>query len=43
MRAKKEYPESFKKVPLHLLETSGKPMGEVERDLGMTPERIGKH
>ena len=42
MRAKKEYPESFKKEALHLLETSGKPMSEIERDLGMTPGLLSK-
>ena len=42
MRTKKEYPESFKKEALHLLETSGKPMSEIERDLGMTPGLLSK-
>jgi transposase len=36
MQAKKQYTDEFKKEAIHLLETSGKRVTEIERDLGMT-------
>jgi len=36
MQAKKQYTDEFKKEAIHLLETSGKKVGEIERELGMT-------
>lgn len=36
MQAKKHYTDDFKKEAIHLLETSGKKVGEIERDLGIS-------
>lgn len=36
MQAKKQYTDEFKKEAIRLLETSGKTVTEIERDLGMT-------
>ena len=35
MQAKRQYSEEFKKEAIHLLETSGKRLSEIERDLGI--------
>jgi len=35
MQAKRQYSEEFKKDAIHLLETSGKRLSEIERDLGI--------
>jgi len=34
MQAKRQYSEEFKKDAIQLLETSGKKMSEIERELG---------
>jgi transposase len=36
MQAKKQYTDEFKKEAIHLLETSGKTVTEIERDLGIS-------
>ena len=35
MQAKRQYTDEFKKEAIHLLETSGKRLSEIERDLGI--------
>ena len=35
MQAKRHYTDEFKKEAIHLLETSGKRLSEIERDLGI--------
>lgn len=36
MQAKKKYTDNFKKEAIHLLEASGKKVGEIEGDLGIS-------
>ncbi|GAB5493980.1 MAG: transposase [Phototrophicaceae bacterium] len=36
MQAKKQYTDDFKKEAIHLLETSGKTVTQIERDLGIS-------
>ncbi|GAB5492706.1 MAG: hypothetical protein Phog2KO_29210 [Phototrophicaceae bacterium] len=36
MQAKKQYTDDFKKEAIHLLETSGKTITQIERDLGIS-------
>lgn len=36
MQAKKQYTDDFKKEAIHLLETSGKTVTQLERDLGIS-------
>lgn len=42
MKAKRVYDEAFKRETLRLLETSGKPVAELERDLGITQGLLNK-
>ena len=35
MQAKRQYSDAFKKEAIHLLETSGKKVVEIERELGL--------
>lgn len=38
----KKYSQEFKVDALHLLESSGKTMAQIERELGLTPSLLGK-
>ena len=42
MQAKKQYTDDFKKEAIHLLETSGKTVTQIERDLGISHGLLGK-
>jgi transposase len=42
MKTKRVYEEAFKREALRLLETSGKAVAELERDLGITPGLLNK-
>jgi transposase len=42
MQAKKQYTDEFKKEAIHLLETSGKTVTQIERDLGLTQGLLRK-
>ena len=42
MKAKRVYDEAFKREALRLLESSGKPVVELERDLGITQGLLNK-
>lgn len=42
MKSKRVYDEAFKRETLRLLETSGKPVAELERDLGITQGLLNK-
>lgn len=42
MKSKRVYDEAFKREALRLLETSGKTVAELERDLGITPGLLNK-
>ena len=38
----RQFSKAFKLEALQLLESSGKPMSEIERDLGISPGLLGK-
>ncbi len=42
MVRKRVYDETYKREALRLAETSGKPIAELERDLGITPRLLNK-